>query len=213
MSVTTKAKQRRGRFITLEGIDGAGKSTHLGWVRRRLEAAGLTVTMTREPGGTPLGESIRDLVIGQDMDPETETLLVFGSRREHLVRVILPALARGEWVVSDRFTDATFAYQGGGRGVPASKIAALERWVQGSFQPDLTLLFDLPEAVAQLRMDGSRPLDRFEREQVQFHAAVRSAYLARAAADPRRVRIVDASRAPGDVEKSLEEILSIFCDI
>lgn len=213
MSVTTKARQRRGRFITLEGIDGAGKSTHLGWVRRRLEAAGLTVTMTREPGGTPLGESIRDLVIGQDMDPETETLLVFGARREHLVRVILPALARGEWVVSDRFTDATFAYQGGGRGVPASKIATLERWVQGEFQPDLTLLFDLPEAVAQRRMDGSRPLDRFEREQVQFHAAVRGAYLARAAADPKRIRIVDASRSPGDVEKSLEEIISIYCVI
>lgn len=201
----------RGRFVTLEGIDGAGKSTHLDWLRRRLEAEGHRVLMTREPGGTPLGEAVRELVLAREMDAETETLLVFAARREHLERVIRPALARGDWVLSDRFTDATFAYQGGGRGVPTEKIALLERWVQGDFQPDLTLLFDLPEGVARARMDGSRPLDRFEREQARFHAAVREAYLARAAANPGRVRVIDSSQAPEVVKKALEEIILTYC--
>lgn len=201
----------RGRFITLEGIDGAGKSTHLGWLERRLAAAGVEVVLTREPGGTPLGEALRGLIIGEDMDPETETLLIFAARREHLARVIEPALERGAWVVCDRFTDATFAYQGGGRGVAAEKIAVLETWVQRGLQPDLTLLFDLPEAVARGRMDGSRTLDRFERERATFHAAVRGAYLARAAASPHRIRVIDASRAVDDIQKELEKVILTIC--
>jgi dTMP kinase len=202
---------RRGRFITLEGIDGAGKSTHLEWLRERVEACGPRVVMTREPGGTLLGEALRDLIIGREMDPETETLLVFAARREHLARVIVPALERGDWVVCDRFTDATFAYQGGGRGVPWAKIAALEHWVQGEIQPDLTLLFDLPETVARERMDGTRALDRFERERAEFFTLVREAYLARARADPGRIRIVDAAKDRETIKQTLETLISVLC--
>ncbi|MGN6668516.1 MAG: dTMP kinase, partial [Trinickia sp.] len=138
----------RGKFITFEGIDGAGKTTHLSWFRERLEekvgAMGRAVVMTREPGGTPVGEALRQMLLHERMDLETEALLMFAARREHLAQVIEPALARGDWVLSDRFTDATFAYQGGGRGLPRDKLEALERWVQGGFEPDLTVLFDLP---------------------------------------------------------------------
>ncbi len=203
--------EKRGKFVTLEGIDGAGKSTHIGWLQERLKAHGVEVVLTREPGGTPLGEALRELVIGREMDPETETLLIFAARREHLARVIEPALARGTWVVCDRFTDATFAYQGGGRGVPVARIAALEAWVQRGLQPDLTLLFDVPEAVAQGRMSASRNLDRFERERAEFHAAVRRAYLARAAAEPRRIRIIDASQTIDAVRNLLEEHIALLC--
>lgn len=206
------AMRGRGRFITLEGIDGAGKSTHLGWLRQRLETAGIRVTMTREPGGTPLGEAVRELIIGQEMNPETETLLVFAARREHLAQVILPALQRGEWVVCDRFTDATFAYQAGGRGVAPEKIAILEAWVQGDLQPDVTLLFDLPEAIARERMNKSRSLDRFERERAEFFASVRQAYLARAAAAPGRIRVIDAARTLEEIKKSLEEVIAVLCN-
>jgi len=145
----------RGRFITFEGIDGAGKTTHLAWFRQRLDdkiaATGRSVVITREPGGTTLGESLRDLLLNQPMDRETEALLMFAARREHLAQIIEPALARGDWVLSDRFSDATFAYQGGGRGLPRDKLEALERWVQGGFQPDLTVLFDVPTNVASER--------------------------------------------------------------
>ncbi|HSO05969.1 MAG TPA: dTMP kinase [Pelomicrobium sp.] len=201
----------RGKFVTLEGIDGAGKSTHIGWLQGRLTARGIEVVLTREPGGTPLGEALRELVIGREMDPETETLLIFAARREHLARVIEPALARGVWVLCDRFTDATFAYQGGGRGVSTTKIAALEAWVQRGLQPDLTLLFDLPEEVAQGRMNNSRDLDRFERERAEFHAAVRRAYLARAAAEPSRIRVIDASRSIDTIRNILEEQIIKLC--
>jgi dTMP kinase len=150
----------RGRFITFEGIDGAGKTTHLAWFRQRLEEkiadSGHSVVITREPGGTALGESLRELLLNHPMDLETEALLMFAARREHLAQVIEPALARGDWVLSDRFSDATFAYQGGGRGLPRDKLEALERWVQGGFQPDLTVLFDIPTNIASDRRGAVR---------------------------------------------------------
>lgn len=199
----------RGKFITLEGLDGAGKSTHLEWLAHRLRARlGRDVVVTREPGGTPLGERLRALILAEPMDASTETLLVFAARQQHLVQVIRPALARGDWVLSDRFTDATFAYQGGGRGVPAQKLAALEAWVQEGLQPDLTLFFDVPVAVGQDRLRaGQGDLDRFERETVPFHQRVRQAYLDRAAHDPKRIRVIDATGAIDDIRKILENII------
>ena len=187
----------RGKFITFEGIDGAGKTTHLPWFRARLEekvaALGHTVVTTREPGGTPLGESLRELLLHERMDLETEALLMFAARREHLAQVIEPALARGDWVLSDRFTDATFAYQGGGRGLPRDKLEALERWVQGGFQPDLTVLFDLPPETASVRRGAARSPDKFESETEAFFARTRAEYLRRAKEAPHRFAIVDAS--------------------
>lgn len=187
----------RGKFITFEGIDGAGKTTHLPWFRARLEekvaALGRTVVTTREPGGTPLGESLRELLLHERMDLETEALLMFAARREHLAQVIEPALARGDWVLSDRFTDATFAYQGGGRGLPRDKLEALERWVQGGFQPDLTVLFDLPPETASVRRGAARSPDKFESETEAFFARTRAEYLRRAEEAPHRFAIVDAS--------------------
>ncbi|HSQ03606.1 MAG TPA: dTMP kinase, partial [Burkholderiales bacterium] len=151
----------RGKFITLEGIDGAGKSTHIAVVAEHLRARAKEVVVTREPGGTPLGEKLRDLLLSQPMHIETETLLMFAARREHIAQVIAPALAAGRWVLSDRFTDATYAYQGAGRGMARDKLALLERWVQAGLQPDLTLVFDVPVEVAAQRLSGSRR-DRFE---------------------------------------------------
>jgi dTMP kinase len=198
-----------GKFITLEGVDGAGKSTHLGWLVEHLRARGHTVVQTREPGGTPLGEKLRELLLHDPMHLETEALLMFAARREHLERVIRPALARGDWVVCDRFTDASFAYQGGGRGLPAEKLERLEDWVQAGFQPDLTLLFDLPIDIAARRMAcAARQLDRFEQEKVDFHERVRSAYLARAAAMPGRIRVIDGSQSIESIKNQLEVIVS-----
>lgn len=199
----------RGKFITLEGLDGAGKSTHLEWLAEQLRrVAGRNVIVTREPGGTPLGERLRALILGEPMDVGTETLLVFAARQQHLAQVIRPALSRGDWVLSDRFTDATFAYQGGGRGVPVEKLGVLEDWVQEGLQPDLTLFFDVPVGVGQDRLRaGQGHLDRFERESVAFHERVRAAYLERAGRDPRRVRLVDATRSVEDIRKVLEEII------
>ncbi|HBD32184.1 MAG TPA: dTMP kinase, partial [Cupriavidus sp.] len=153
----------RGKFITFEGIDGAGKSTHIEWVAERLRVRANVVT-TREPGGTPLGEDLRQLLLHRKMHLETEALLMFAARREHIAEVIEPALARGDWVISDRFTDATFAYQGGGRGLALDRLAALEQWVQGGLQPDLTLLFDVPLETASARLAGAREPDKFEAE-------------------------------------------------
>lgn len=184
------------RFITLEGIDGAGKTSHVATLAAYLAAQNVDVVLTREPGGTPLGEQLRSLLL----DPathatlDTETLLMFAARCEHVRTVIRPALAAGRWVLSDRFTDASFAFQGGGRGVAAERIAALESWVQQGLQPDLTLLFDVPLSVAQDRMAGTRQLDRFEQEQADFHQRVRQAYLDRAAAHPDRITVIDASQ-------------------
>lgn len=203
---------QHGRFITLEGVDGAGKSTHLDWLVAHLRGQGRTVVQTREPGGTPLGEKLRALLLHEPMHLETEALLMFAARREHMELVIKPALERGDWVVCDRFTDASFAYQGGGRGLRADKLARLEAWVQGDFQPDLTLLFDLPIAVAAQRMAvAARQLDRFEQEQADFHERVRSAYLARAAAHPGRIRVIDGSQSIEAIKKQLEQVITSVC--
>jgi dTMP kinase len=198
---------KRGKFITLEGVDGAGKSTHIPFITELLKVGGREVIVTREPGGTELGERLRDLLLTEAMHPETETLLMFASRREHIEEVILPNLARGAWVLSDRFTDATFAYQFGGRGVSADKVRALESWVQGSLQPDLTLLFDVPVAVSSRRLADARDPDRFEQEGSPFFESIRAAYLKRAADFPERFRVIDADRPLEDIRKSLEEII------
>ncbi|MEP7182587.1 MAG: dTMP kinase [Betaproteobacteria bacterium] len=203
---------RPGRFITLEGIDGAGKSTHVGWLVAALEARGLTVVATREPGGTPLGEELRRLLLREPMTHDSEALLMFAARREHLDRVIRPALARGDWVLCDRFTDATFAYQGGGHGVPLDRIRELEQWIHGDCQPDLTFLFDVPTAVSRSRLDRAategRTLDKFEREAAAFFDRVRSAYLERAREHPRRFRIVDSTLAVDAVRAELKACMA-----
>ncbi len=184
-----------GKFITLEGVDGAGKSTHLEFVANWLRQHGREVVVTREPGGTPLGETLRELLLHRDMDPDTELLLMFAARQAHLAELILPALARGAWVVSDRFTDASYAYQCGGRGIAAERIAALESWVQRGFAPSLTLLFDVPPAVAEARRSAARSADRFEREAGNFFNRVRNAYLDRAQTEPARIRVLDARQS------------------
>ncbi|OAJ53367.1 dTMP kinase [Paraburkholderia ginsengiterrae] len=204
----------RGKFITFEGIDGAGKTTHLGWFRERLEAkvakTGHAVVMTREPGGTPLGEQVREIVLHQKMDLETEALLMFALRRQHLADVIEPALARGDWVLSDRFTDATFAYQGGGRGLPRDKLETLERWVQGGFQPDLTVLFDLAPEIANQRRSAARDPDRFESESAAFFDRTRTEYLRRAEEAPYRFAIIDSSQSIAQIQRKLEELIAIL---
>jgi dTMP kinase len=200
----------RGRFITFEGIDGAGKSTHIGYVTALLKAAGKTVVSTREPGGTPLGEKLRDLVLHEPMHLETEALLMFASRREHVAQVIEPALARGEWVLSDRFTDASFAYQGGGRRLDRAKLDALEQWVHPHLQPDLTLLFDVPLDVARARLDATRTLDRFEAEQADFFARVRDEYLRRAATSGGRIVVIDSTLAIDDVRVGLRSAVEAW---
>ncbi|GJG98305.1 dTMP kinase [Cupriavidus pauculus] len=197
----------RGRFITFEGIDGAGKSTHIEWVAERLRARATVVT-TREPGGTPLGEDLRGLLLHRKMDLETEALLMFAARREHIAEVIEPALSRGDWVISDRFTDATFAYQGGGRGLPRARLEALEQWVQGGLQPDLTLLFDVPLETAAQRLANAREPDKFEAESRAFFERTRAEYLRRAAEAPQRFRVIDATRSIEEIRVTLEEILS-----
>jgi dTMP kinase len=197
-----------GKFITFEGIDGAGKSTHIGFVADLLRARGLHVVTTREPGGTALGEQLRELLLHQPMHLETEALLMFAARREHLAQVIEPALARGDWVISDRFTDASFAYQGGGRKLARGKLEALEQWVHPQRQPDLTLLFDVPLAVARERLNASRTPDKFEQEQAEFFAATRAEYLRRAAEFAHRFRLIDSTGAISDIRKQLEEIIA-----
>lgn len=201
----------RGKFITFEGIDGAGKSTHIQWLADQLTARGKTVVTTREPGGTPLGEKLRALLLAESMHLETEALLMFAARREHLAEVIEPALAAGTWVISDRFTDATVAYQGGGRGLSLDKLKVLEDWVHGHLQPDLTLLFDLPLAVAQARIGKERILDRFEQEEADFHERVRQCYLQRAGQSDGRIRVVQADRTVDEIKKSIEELISTIC--
>lgn len=200
---------QRGKFITLEGLDGAGKSTHLLWLENFLEDKGVDVVTTREPGGTSLGEQLRALLLDprQHMHAETEALLMFAARREHLDKIILPSLHRGEWVISDRFTDASFAYQGGGRGVAFDKLQILEQWVQGLFQPDLTLYFDVPIEMARQRVQSVKITDRFEREQDEFFHRVREAYLQRTQQFPKRIHLIDASQPLHEVTIALEGII------
>ncbi|MBI4938847.1 MAG: dTMP kinase [Nitrosomonadales bacterium] len=197
----------KGKFITFEGVDGAGKSTHLHWFADVLRQRGLDVLVTREPGGTPLGERLREILLSQPMHAETEALLMFAARLEHIGQVIRPALRRGTWVVSDRFSDASFAYQGGGRGVALSKLEQLERWVHEDLQPDLTLLFDIPIEVARQRLSSNTSLDRFEQEQGSFFEKVRQAYLERYQKNPQRFVLIDAAQTPEAVKADLEKII------
>lgn len=212
MAMTAMAA--RGRFITFEGIDGAGKTTHLAWFRDRLAEKlaplGKRVVMTREPGGTPLGETLRDALLHQrqKIHLETEALLMFAARREHLAQVIEPALGRGDWVLCDRFTDATFAYQGGGRGLARERLETLEHWVQGKLQPDLTVLFDLAPQLASARRGTVRAPDCFERETQAFFERTRNEYLRRAGEAPQRFSVVDAAGSIEQVRTRLETILA-----
>src|SRR4030095_4525939 len=198
---------RTGQFSTREGSDGAGKSTHLPWIAARLEATGHPIVTTREPGGTPFGEALRSLILREPMTHDSEALLMFAARREHLDRVIRPALARGDWVLCDRFTDATYAYQGGGHGVDRGRIRELAQWIHCDCHPDLTLLFDVPTLVSRARLDRAqaegRALDKFEREAGAFFERVRHAYLARAHDDPRRFRVIDSGRPLEDVRAEI----------
>ncbi len=199
-----------GLFITLEGPEGAGKSTNREYLAQRLRDRGLDVVLTREPGGTPLAERIRELLLApadEPMNSDTELLLVFAARAQHLAQVIRPALARGAVVLCDRFTDATYAYQGGGRGLSAQRIEQLESFVQGDMRPDLTLIFDLPVEVGLSRAAARGRLDRFEQEGLGFFEAVRSTYLNRARDDRQRYRIVDASQSLTAVQQDLDELL------
>ena len=197
----------KAKFITFEGVDGAGKSTHLAWFAEALRKRGKEVLVTREPGGTPLGEGLRDILLNQSMHAETETLLMFAARFEHIEQVIKPALQRGTWVVSDRFSDASFAYQGGGRGVKVEKLEQLECWVHENFQPDLTLLFDLPIEVARQRLSKNITLDRFEQEKDSFFEKVRHAYLERRKKHPDRFVLIDAAQTPDQVKANLEKAI------
>lgn len=203
----------RGRFITLEGIDGAGKSTHLDWLARFLGERGISVTLTREPGGTAIGERLRELMLhgGGALHPETETLLMFAARREHIEKVIAPALASGAWVLCDRFTDATYAYQAGGSGVPWSKVAQLEQWTQDGLQPDVTVLLDVAPDVGLGRAARRKSPDRFERERAAFYERAREAYLRRAREAPGRMHVVDAGKPVSEIHKELEVIFSTLC--
>ena len=188
-------------------MDGAGKSTHIPHIIALLQAQGHEVVSTREPGGTDLGERLRELVLHETMHVETETLLMFAARKEHIECVIKPALARGAYVLSDRFTDASYAYQSGAKGLDANKIEALEQWVQGEFQPDLTLLFDVPVEVSVERLRVARSPDKFERENADFFSRIRIAYLQRASANPNRFRVIDANKPLDEVAKIVESIV------
>ena len=206
--MTLAAQPRRGRLITLEGIDGAGKSTHLPRLKALLERDGREVWVTREPGGTSLGERLRELLLHEPMTKLTETMLMFAARREHCEREIWPRLAAGTWVVCDRFTDATYAYQGGGHGVPRETIAALERDALDGFKPDLTIVFDVPAQVGRERLADGRALDKFEREDNEFFERVRAVYLERARAEPQRFRVIDSTAPREAVERDVAKIVA-----
>lgn len=196
------------RFITFEGIDGAGKSSHVAFVADYLRSKGIAVLTTREPGGTALGETIREIVLNEQMHADTEALLVFASRREHLAAVIEPAIERGLWVICDRFTDSTYAYQCGGRGLDAARVAPIEAFVHGNRQPDLTLLFDAPVETARERLDrNTANPDKFEREQGDFFSRVRAAYLERAAAFSSRIKVIDSSQTIDAIRSELRRHL------
>lgn len=206
-----KKRSARGRFITLEGLEGVGKSTHMEFLRTSLEAEGLTVRMTREPGGTPGADEIRNTLLkvrNEGFDPMAELLLMFAARALHVENVIRPALAAGAWVVCDRFVDASYAYQGGGRGIPAARIAALEHMVLKGLKPDLTLLLDADVGLGMARVRGRGALDRFEQEQDAFFRRVRRTYLARARKEPRRIKVVDASGDIGAVQARIAALLA-----
>ena len=200
----------RGLFITIEGGEGVGKSTNIDFIAQRLKRQGISFILTREPGGTPLAEDIRQLLLtprDEGVAENTELLLMFAARAQHIAEVIEPALAKGQWVVCDRFTDATFAYQGGGRGIPMTKIADLEQWVQGDLRPDFTVLLDASVEVGMSRASKRGALDRFEQEQKNFFESVRAAYLSLAEQYPDRYRVVDAAQALAQVQESLVTVI------
>ena len=203
----------RGKFITFEGLDGAGKSTFIPFARDVLREAGRDVLVTREPGGTDIGDRIRQILLdpASQLTPETEALLVFTARQQHLQIVVLPALERGQFVLCDRFTDSTFAYQGGGRGIPEARLAALEIWVQKDFQPDLTLLFDVDESISQARLKKERALDRFEQETIEFHRRVRQTYCDRATRYASRIRMVKAGQGIEDIKVEVKKYVLSIC--
>ena len=194
----------KGKFITFEGVDGAGKSTHLDWFADALRQRGHDVVVTREPGGTPLGEQLREILLNQPMSIGTEALLMFAARLEHIEQVIKPALHAGKWVISDRFSDASFAYQGGGRGLDWDKLSQLEQWVHGDLQPDLTLFFDVPVEVARQRLANNVSLDRFEQEQADFFERVRAGYHRRVQQNPQRYVVIDAAQTINEIKRKLE---------
>jgi len=195
------------KFITFEGVDGAGKSTHLEWFAETLRKRGLDVVVTREPGGTPVGEKLREILLNQPMNIGTEAMLMFAARLEHIEQLIRPAMNAGKWVISDRFSDASFAYQGGGRGMDWEKLRQLEQWVHADLQPDLTLFFDIPVEIARQRLTNNATLDRFEKEQSDFFERVRSGYHKRVQENPHRYVVVDASQTLDKVKKQLEDII------
>ena len=195
----------RGRFLTFEGIDGAGKSTHIPFICGLLKENGINVVSSREPGGTPVGERLRDMLLHEKMHLETEALLMFASRREHMHQVIQPALERGDWVMCDRFTDSSFAYQSGGRGMSRRKMEDLERWVCGNLYPDSTFLFNLPLEIAQTRLNRSTDLDKFEVEKQDFFAKVQQEYLRRAEQFPGRIHIVDSSKSISEIQEDIRK--------
>jgi len=201
----------KGKFITVEGIEGVGKTTNIEFIHQQLQAAGRDVVLTREPGGTPLGEAVRGLLLDPEytgMDSTCELQLMFAARAEHLAKVVWPALEKGQWVLCDRFTDATYAYQGGGRGIDTGVIARLEELVQGDFRPDLTLLLDVPVEVGLARAGKRGALDRFEQEKVEFFERVRSAYRDMAERHPERYRVIDAGQPLEAVQQQLAAVLS-----
>ena len=211
------SQMTRGKFITLEGIDGAGKSTHLSWLENFLEGKGKNIVVTHEPGGTPLGEKLRALLLDASLTihPETEALLMFAARREHLDKLILPALTKGDWVISDRFADASFAYQGGGRGLSEKKLDDIECWIQGTFQPDLTFYFDVTSKLGRNRLNnrkgGAKSADRFEKEKDEFFDRVRESYLKRARKLSHRIHIIDSSQSLEDIRLKLKDITLTIC--
>ncbi|MDH4235390.1 MAG: dTMP kinase [Gallionella sp.] len=196
------------KFITFEGVDGAGKSTHLAWFADALRQRGLDVVVTREPGGTPLGEQLREILLNQPMSIGTEAMLMFAARLEHIEQLIKPALRAGKWVISDRFSDASFAYQGSGRGMDWDKLSQLEQWVHADLQPDLTLFFDVPVEVARQRLANNVSLDRFEQEQADFFERVRAGYHKRVRQNPQRYAVIDGAQSLEKVKKQLEEIIT-----
>lgn len=205
----------RGLFITLEGSEGAGKSTNLGYIHDFLIQAGFEVVQTREPGGTPLSEHIREILLGHEYDgmsDDTELLLMFAARAEHLARKIIPALEAGKTVLCDRFTDATYAYQGYGRGIALQKIASLEEWVQGALRPDLTLFLDLPVELGMQRAGERSVPDRFEKQQIEFFDKVRNGYLQRASEVPQRYRVIDASVSLEQVQHQIASVLTAYIE-
>ena len=198
---------KSGKFISFEGIDGAGKSSHISWLLEQLTQNGISVVSSREPGGTPLGEKLRDIILNDEMQPATEALLAFAARQENVLTVIQPALRNGHWVLCDRFTDSTFAYQGYGRGFPLEKLVELESWVHADLQPTLTIIFDCDPVVAAKRLADSRVADKFERQSVDFFTRVRDGYLTRAAQHAERYAIINSNQSMDAVRDALSPLV------